>query len=552
MTPLKVLLVEDSAEDADLLFLQLRRSGFEVTSERVETAEALRLALQRERWDIMLADYRLPRFSGPAALEVLRETGLDLPFILLSGTVGEEAAAAIMRAGARDFLLKQNIGRLSAVVSRELREAEIRHKQRRADASQRFLARATAVMASSIEYETTLQNLAGLLVPEVADGCVIDFLEETSERLKSVVVSHVNPEQRQLLRDLSARSEPCGRGPRAVARTGRPELYPQITEALLADLAADEEHRQALRAAALCSALVVPMVARGKILGAITLVSAASGRSYDEVDLAFAGELARAIAIAIDNARLYEQAQVGVRVRDEFLSVAAHELRTPLTSIGLQVATLAKQLERAPIDAPARARLLGSAEKAAQATGRLGRLVDGLLDVSRINAGRLELHREEIDLAGLARQIMEHAREEALRFACDLRLQCNGEVKGYWDPLRLEQVITNLVSNALKYGHGHPVVLTIGKSERAAILSVVDHGIGIPPEDMQRIFEPFERAAPSRHYGGLGLGLYITRQILTAHGGSIRVQARPEGGSEFIVELPLSPFPGSPAGTVVK
>jgi len=170
----------------------------------------------------------------------------------------------------------------------------------------------------------------------------------------------------------------------------------------------------------------------------------------------------------------------------------------------------------------------------------LARLIDDLLDVSRIAAGRLPLRIEEMDLAEVAREMVSRSADAAAKAGSQIRLHAPGPVVGTWDRLRLEQVADNLLANAVKYGRGLPIDVRAEASAGTARLVVSDHGPGIAPEDQARIFEQFERAAPSRHYGGLGLGLWIARQLVEAHGGRIRLDSTPGAGAEFTVELPLA------------
>jgi PAS domain S-box-containing protein len=235
--------------------------------------------------------------------------------------------------------------------------------------------------------------------------------------------------------------------------------------------------------------------------------------------------------------RAHEGAQAAVRLRDEFLSVASHELRTPLTALQLQLQSARRLFTQSK---EVNERLLNKVSTAVRQTERLSTLVDSLLDVSRIATGRLELHLEDFDLAEATNDVVERLREEAGRAGCEVRLHVKGSVTGHWDRLRIEQVVTNLLSNALKYAPGKPVEITLGPSEEGAALTVRDQGIGIDPEHFPRIFGRFERAVPASHYGGLGLGLYITQQIISAHGGQVTVDSAPGSGATFRVQLPLS------------
>jgi PAS domain S-box-containing protein len=250
--------------------------------------------------------------------------------------------------------------------------------------------------------------------------------------------------------------------------------------------------------------------------------------------------------------RILADLRAAVAARDEFLSIASHELKTPLTPLQLQLDALRRLLG----EAGARdGRLAGKIEQAARQTARLSRLVESLLDVSRITGGQLPLEREEIDFAELVSEVAERFREEARRAGCSLAVDVEAPVVGRWDRLRLEQVVANLISNAIKYGAGKPVEVHLAAGEGAARLTVRDYGLGVAEEDKKRIFERFERAVSMRHYGGLGLGLYIARQIIEAHGGSIAVSSERGAGSTFTITLPLEraaaarePRPPQPGG----
>jgi len=223
------------------------------------------------------------------------------------------------------------------------------------------------------------------------------------------------------------------------------------------------------------------------------------------------------------------QAQEAVRLRDEFLSIAAHELRTPLTALLLQLQSLDKASSGR-----------GNVAPALRSARRLAGLVEMLLDVSRIATGRLELSKEDVDLVQIARDAVDRYSDEARRVGSQVTLEGDASVRGSWDPLRLEQVFANLIGNALKYAAGSPVTIRVGGRDGKATIEISDRGPGIASEDIARVFDRFERAAPSRHYGGLGLGLYSARQVIEAHGGTIGVSETPGGGATFSVMLPLA------------
>jgi signal transduction histidine kinase len=227
--------------------------------------------------------------------------------------------------------------------------------------------------------------------------------------------------------------------------------------------------------------------------------------------------------------------QEALRLRDEFLSIASHELKTPLTALQLQLHSLRERVEQ--LDA----RLAVKVDRAGRSSERLIELVEALLDVSRITTGRFELNPQSFDLAEAVQEAVERLREAATKAGCELSLRIEGTLSGTWDRLRLEQVLTNLVSNAIKYAAKSPIEVSLVQEGDTAVLEVSDRGPGIPEEAHPRIFERFERAAAMRHYGGLGLGLYVVREIVKAHDGMVTVHNRPGGGACFTVRLPLVP-----------
>jgi signal transduction histidine kinase len=374
--------VEDSADDADLLRRELVRSGFDPETERVASAAEFSAALDGKVWDVVLSDFAMPGFGGMAALELLQSRRLDIPFIVVSGTVGEDVAVEVMKAGAHDYFAKGRTIRLGSAIEREVREAE---RRRRLGAEQQ----------------------------------------------------------------------------RAEAER----------ELLLADL------------------------------------------------------------------------KTAVQARDDFLSIASHELKTPLTGLQLQVQGLARICVRDPTASVPAAAFEARVHSMARQVGRLTTLINSLLDVTRITSGDLVLSRERLALDDLVVDVV-NACKEVLEPSKPQVVVDAEHVVGSWDRLRVETVVTNLVSNALKFGGGKPVEVSLRRAGELARLSVTDRGIGIPQEEQGRIFEKFECAVPRRHYGGFGLGLWIVRQLVVAHGGTVRVDSQEGHGSTFTVDLPLgAPVP---------
>lgn len=263
-------------------------------------------------------------------------------------------------------------------------------------------------------------------------------------------------------------------------------------------------------------------------------------RVFTHHDIHFVQAVANLLASTIatrkaeqESARLLEETRRSLRLRDEFLSVASHELRTPLTALLLQLQSLARMLMKQD----ASEALVDKADAAIRHAGRLNRLVEGLVDVSRLAEGRLTLVIEPVDLAEVAEEVVGQFRDEVEQ--TPIALEIESRPVGSWDRIRVEQVVTNLLSNAIKYGARQPVDVRIRSADHEAVLTVRDRGIGIDAKDLKRIFGRFERAVSLRSYGGLGLGLYAARRIVRAHGGRIWAQSAPGEGATFVVELPL-------------
>jgi signal transduction histidine kinase len=260
---------------------------------------------------------------------------------------------------------------------------------------------------------------------------------------------------------------------------------------------------------------------------------------YSLDDLSLAEEFADRVTAVLANAQLYTQAMEAIRARDEFIAIASHELRTPLTSLTLATETLSRQLVSGSPE-----RVTRAADAIARQTRRLNELVERMLDVARSAGGRLVLQREPIDLAQLVRDVARSFAPALERAKSPLELTVASSVRGSWDGHRLQQVVGNLLDNAIKFGRGKPIEVSLEEVGGRAVLTVRDHGVGIPADRLSFVFNRFERAVSAREFGGLGLGLYITRLIVEAHGGTIRVDSRPEEGATFVVELPGVGDPG--------
>lgn len=321
-------------------------------------------------------------------------------------------------------------------------------------------------------------------------------------------------------------------------------VVPELCDAFVVDLAdADGDLQQALvhpvERGSSSSAIVTPLIARGRLIGVLTFDREKARAAFDRPDLAFCQDLAARAALAIDNQRLLAETRAAVRLRDQFLSIASHELKTPVTALVLQLEAMRKALRNGgvePIAGP-------WPDRIARQTKRLVRLVDDLLDVSRIESGRMKLDLDRCDLEELVVEVVARLHEQN---ATPIRVHAEQRIVGLWDRGRLDQVLTNLLVNALKYGGNGPIDVTLSRTGDRARLAVHDSGPGISAADQARIFEPFERGSGVKHGGGFGLGLFIVRSLVEAHGGNVRVESAPHAGTTFVVELGLEPTRSTP------
>ena len=404
-----------------------------------------------------------------------------------------------------------------------------------------FLADASSALAGSLDYQTTLASLAHLAVPFLADWCKIDMLEPDGG-LRRIAIAYADPMNAELARALATcPPDPRGTHPRTrVVRTGRSELLPEVTDEALVAAAADPEQLAVMRRLGYRSTMIVPLVARGQTLGAMTFVTAVSGRRYDRDDLAVAEELARRAALAVDNSRLYREAREANRIKDEFLMTLSHELRTPLSA----VVVWARLLGNGKLDATKMPRALEAIERN---VASLTRLVEDLTDVSRFAAGKLRLKAGPVDLREVIAAAIVAVRPAAQAKGIRLESIHRGAARRVWgDGGRLQQVVWNLLSNAIKFTpEGGGVEIRVGLADGRAEIVVSDTGRGIRPDFLPFVFERFRQAdsATTRTHGGLGIGLAIVRQLVELHGGTVRAESPGEGqGATFTVSLPIPTF----------
>jgi signal transduction histidine kinase/DNA-binding response OmpR family regulator len=563
--PLQILLIDDNPDDRALAIHELRRVFFNLVPLEVGEPDAFEDVLRAGNFDLVITDYLLRWSTGLDVLDQLHARYPDLPVIMFTNSGNEEIAVTGMKRGLADYVVKsaRHLPRLSAAVrgawerTQARREAE-RLQQENAQLLEReqaaraaaeaayervaFLSAASAALATSLDYTATLREIAQLAVQRLATWSSVDVLSEDGE-LQRLAVAHADPHKEAFARELQERFVPKTteeRGIAQVLRDRRSRLVESLDPQQLAAFINDPDYIHVLQSLGISSVMLVPMVARNRSLGVITFALDDPQRRYTPDDLALAEELAHRAALAVDNARLYEQSQAAVRLRDVFLSVAAHELKTPLTALLGYVYLIQRRFTAQSMLNEADRRALTTIGEQAQ---RLNELVDTLLDVTRLQEGQLVLQPQHIDLCAvvqeIARDIQEFAPQHVIEATCiDQPVLVNG------DPQRLRQVVQNVLHNAIKYSpHGGQVYVTVRKDGQHGLIAIRDHGIGIPAEAVNQLFERFYRASNvnPNQISGFGIGLYIVREIVQRHGGTVQVESVEGEGSTFTVCLPLLP-----------
>jgi PAS domain S-box-containing protein len=513
---LRLLLIEDSDDDELLLLRELRRGGWDVTHERVQTAAAMIAALERAPWDILISDYSMPQFNGLEAVAIAREKAPELPFLLISGTVGEEVAVEAMKAGANDYLFKGNLKRLHPAVQRELREAQRRREARRLSEElarrDRQLVEAQRmarlgswhidVRANSVTLSSEALQILGRPA-ETLSMAFGEFLESAHPEDRTLLTEALrDPDATSISRDM--RVVQAGGAVRFVHLRGGvrrdAEGWPVEASGMIQDITERKEAERALQ------------------------------QAHDELAVA------------------KETAEAANRAKDHFLAILSHELRTPLTP----VLALVSELEGKP-DVPAELRR--DLAMIRRNVSMEARLIDDLLDLTRIARNKVELHLEVVDAHHSLECALQLFQKDISAGRVAVQLDLQAAHHHVWaDSVRLEQVFMNLLSNALKFTSAPPapaepgrIILRSRNDDQARLqIQLIDNGIGIEPELLPRLFNSFEQGERSitRHFGGLGLGLSIARALLESHNGRISLSSEGRGkGTTVTIDLPTVAVP---------
>jgi PAS domain S-box-containing protein len=399
-------------------------------------------------------------------------------------------------------------------------------QRKRAEDALRLLSDTSRRLASSLDFDVTLDTVAHLLVPALARTCVL-LVQERGDGEP--------PHWRAVLAEAGAEQ-----GPRRRARDV--DVTPEQLSRWLEAVRGGAGTCTPARVSGDAPAWVTPLRVRGEVLGLYVLTPEPGRPPYSEAELALIEEVSQRGGMAIDAARLYRRSREATQAREEFLSIASHELKTPLTSLKLHLQSVEREALRTR-PGPESARITRLLRLSDRQLNRLREHIDNLLDVSRILTGRMVLSFGEVELTEVVGEVLAGLEEELERGHISIRFENEGPIHGRWDRPRIEQVVANLVGNAIKYGEQRPVRVSVRVREERVWLVVQDHGPGVPVKDRERIFQVFERAVRGTNISGFGLGLYVTRQIVLAHGGAIHVEDTQGGGATFIVELPVESEP---------
>jgi PAS domain S-box-containing protein len=503
---IRLLQIEDSESDAALNIRAMERAGFEVEFQIVSTGEEMREALSRYVFDLVLSDHNLPQFDSPSALAIFKEKGLDIPFIVVSGAIGEETAVMLMKSGAQDYVMKGNLARLAPVVERELRDAEIRRQRKQSEeklriSEERF--RQVAETAGEMIWEVDPQMLYFYVNPvaEVLTGY------KTEEIVgKKHLFDLVPPRERQ---DYTAKMEEFFKNRQTIKAFSSRRVCKDGREIILETSATPTLDKD------------------GNLIGYRGTDADVTQRKQLEATLR---------DLYHQEKQHREKLQEESEVKTLFINMLAHELRNPLTAVVVSSDLL---VEMDGVNEEIRVKLVKNINVSAKLlTNRL----DELLDLARYSKGTFELKRRTIDAQGFLREIVERFKPNLEKRSQRLIVDISPELTTMnVDTSRMEQVIINLLSNASKYSPDHSsIIMRAGLKDKGFYCEIVDQGIGISTDDQSKLFQPYYRSNKSKNVPGIGLGLAISNKIVEAHGGKICLDSTAGKGSTFSVLIPNS------------
>lgn len=511
MKPLHVLIIEDSIDDAELIIREIQRGGYEVDWERVETKQAMQAALSRQRWDIILSDFSMPQFSALAALATLKDSGLDIPFIVISGTIGEETAVAALKGGVHDFLVKDKLARLNPAIERELRDADARRSRREAETRYQLLVERLPM----IVYLSPVDNMQHTTYVSPQIETILGYTPKEWLANPKFWQTRLHPNDREgvihTVEESERTGDPSSMEYRMLARDGKIVWFHDQAVLLRGDKG-QPLYWQGIK---------VDVTTRKQAEAEILSLNAKLERRVQERTT----ELERAL-----------------RAKDEFLASMSHELRTPLNAILGLSESLAEH-----VAGPLNEKQQRYVKTISESGNHLLSLINDILDLARIESGQVVLNISEVDLQQVCQASLRMINQMAHKKEQEVTLEIEDGIDFIWvDERRLKQILVNLLSNAVKFTPaGGKLGLQVKGSlkEKSVMFIVWDNGIGISENDLKRLFQPFVQlnSSLSREAPGTGLGLALVAQMARLHGGSVRVESQVDEGSRFIVTLPWEP-----------
>ena len=511
MKPLHVLIIEDSIDDAELIIREIQRGGYEVNWERVETKQAMQAALSRQRWDIILSDFSMPQFSALAALATLKDSGLDIPFIVISGTIGEETAVAALKGGVHDFLVKDKLARLNPAIERELRDADARRSRREAETRYQLLVERLPM----IVYLSPVDNMQHTTYVSPQIEIILGYTPKEWLANPKFWQTRLHPNDREgvihTVEESERTGDPSSMEYRMLARDGKIVWF-HDQAVLLRDDKGQPLYWQGIK---------VDVTTRKQAEAEILSLNAELERRVQERTT----ELERAL-----------------RAKDEFLASMSHELRTPLNAILGLSESLAEH-----VAGPLNEKQQRYVKTISESGNHLLSLINDILDLARIESGQVVLNISEVDLQQVCQASLRMINQMAHKKEQEVTLEIEDGIDFIWvDERRLKQILVNLLSNSVKFTPaGGKLGLQVKGSlkEKSVMFIVWDNGIGISENDLKRLFKPFVQlnSSLSREAPGTGLGLALVAQMARLHGGSVRVESQVDEGSRFIVTLPWEP-----------
>ncbi len=493
-TPLHILMVEDQEDDALLILRELKQGGYQPNHHRVDTRDSMATALREQAWDLVIADYNLPHFDALQALKLLQTTNLDLPFIIVSGNIGEDTAVAAMKAGAHDYLMKSNLARLVPAVERELREAQERHQRREAE---------QALRASEERFRSLIENALDVIIVMNSDG-TIRYVSPSIQRvlgyspddlIGTIAFQYIHPND--VLPVYMAFQDAILSPGKAVAAEFRfvhQDNSWRVIEAVGKQLTEPDGS----------SSLIV--------------------NSRDITERKQAEETRKA---------LQKEKELN-ELKSRFVSMVSHEFRTPLSVVVLS----ARLLERF-YDTVSEEKRLQYLDRIQAAAKRMTQLLDDVLFLGKTEAGKQEFKPVAIDLLRVCREIVDEL-QLTVNSGHTIIINCQeATIPACMDETLLRHILTNLLSNGIKYSPEHKTIwLHLSAEQEWVTLQIQDQGIGIPADDLQELFVSFHRGSNVGKIPGTGLGLAIAHQSVHLHQGTIAVQSQLHEGTTFTINLP--------------